>query len=63
MSDRENYNFRREIPIDDTERKLPEDVFSEIPKVDRPPLGSFSDSFNRLLKGGFEVDRCALYTT
>jgi len=53
-----NHDFRREIPIDDTKRKSPEDVFSEIAEVDRPALGSFSDSFNRLLEGGFKVDGC-----
>ncbi|MCU1310772.1 MAG: hypothetical protein JWO20_1897 [Candidatus Angelobacter sp.] len=53
-----NHDFRREIPVDDTERKLPENVFSEIAEVDRPALGSFSDSFDRLLEGGFKVDGC-----
>jgi hypothetical protein len=33
MSDREYNNFVRKILIDDAERKLPEDVFSEIPEV------------------------------
>ena len=58
MGDRENYDFGREVTVNDAEGKLLEDVFSKIPEVDRPALGSFSDSFNRLLEGGFEVERC-----
>jgi hypothetical protein len=57
MSDGENDNFSRELSIDDAEGKLPEDVFSKISEVDWPAPGSFSDSFNRLLEGGFEVER------
>jgi hypothetical protein len=58
MSYGENHNFRREILIHDAERKLPEDVSSEIPEVNWPTLGSSADSLYSLLKGGFKVDSC-----
>jgi hypothetical protein len=58
MSYRKNYDLRREILIRDAERKLPEDVSSEIPEVNWPPLGSFPDSLYSLFKGGFKVDGC-----
>ena len=57
MSDRENHDLSREFSIHDAERKLLEDVFPKISEVDWPALGSFSDSFSRLLEGGFEVER------
>jgi hypothetical protein len=43
MRDGENDNFSGELSIDDAERKLPEDVFSEISKVEGPALGSGPD--------------------
>ena len=36
MSYGKNYNFRREVTIDDTEGKLLKDVFSKISEVDGP---------------------------
>jgi hypothetical protein len=66
MSDGENDNFSGEISIDDAERKLPEDVFSEISKVEgqrwgaaliaRPPA---QKRFQSCLRQG----RCDLYTS
>ncbi len=52
-----NY-FRRKVLIHNAEGKLAEGIFSEIPEVDWPAMGSFSDSPYRLLKGVFKVDRC-----
>jgi hypothetical protein len=40
MSDREDNNFVRKILIDDAERELPEDVFSEILEVEGQRWGA-----------------------
>src|SRR5437899_2566174 len=53
VSDRKNYDFRREVLIHNAEGK-----FSEIRDVDWPALGRFSDSSCRLLKGTFKIDCC-----
>ena len=58
MSNRKNYYFRREILIHKAERKLPKDVPSEFVEVDRPAFGGVPDSFYRLLKCAFKVNRC-----
>ncbi len=53
----ENHDFGREVPINDAERKLLKGVFSKVSEVDGPSPWRLSDSFSRLLEGGFEVER------
>ena len=58
MSHGEDYDLRREILVHNAEGKLPKGVSSEIGDVDWPALRRFSDSFYRLLKSTFKVNRC-----
>jgi hypothetical protein len=54
VSNRKNYDFRREVLIHNAEGKLSEGVFSEILEIDGPALGSFADSACRLNKRAFQ---------
>ena len=58
MCNRNNYDFGREILIDDAEGKLPERVFLEISEISRPAMGSFSNSVDRLFEDVLKVDGC-----
>jgi hypothetical protein len=58
MSYREDNNFRRKILINDTERELPQDIFSEAIEVDWPALRGVSDSVYCLRDSFFKVACC-----
>lgn len=58
VSNGKDHDFRREFLLHNAEGKLPEGVFSEVPEVVWPALGSIPDSLYCLLEGAFKVNCC-----
>src|SRR5438128_12112370 len=58
VSDRKNYDCRREVLIHAAEGTLSEGIFSGFRDVDWPALGRFSASSCRLRRGTFKIDCC-----
>ena len=57
VSYRKYYDFRREFLVDQAERKLPQDILSEVVEVNWPTLRRFPDSRYGFFEGGLKVDR------